>query len=102
MTVNLNWINIIIALIVGFTPFGIAQVKIYSDVQIIKDKQEILFEYKDESKDSKDYALNALHEILFNQKALIKEAEEQKLFREKSEQKDDDFYQLNPQLKRPR
>ena len=102
MVINLNWINVLIALAACFTPFGIAQIQIYSDVQSIKDKQEILFDYKQDSQLTKDEAMKALQMIMIDLQYIKLEAKTQKEYREQQQKLSADFFYLNPTLNKPR
>ena len=100
-SINLTWLNLAIALFIAFTPIGIAQVVLYSDVQTIKNNQGILFKYKSKSETSKDEAMQLLREIVTKLEYLEKEADESKEAREILIEKAAEFYYLNPQLKKP-
>ncbi len=99
---NLSLMNVITGLLVCFTPFGIAQISIYSDVQQLKkndQKQEI---YIERSGAITNAEVAALQEIAIDIRYIKNELAEQKQFRTEFEQKSDEFYQLNPQLIRPK
>ena len=102
MTINLNWVNVIIALIVCFTPFGVAQVQIYSDVQTLKHGYEGHEKYIEKSGAVRDEAVRALQELSIDIKYIKNELKQQREHRERFEQRSDEFYQLNPQLNRPK